>query len=342
VLIGELQEKVRRWDQEVSSDPARYASILNELDYRATRGALDYLPAQHSDHKAQFMDRLADWVGNVTDDSEQKLLLEYARYISFFSHDDFAALYSAAFSRQIVQWVAARTGAGLNVGGAAGFHAAVHRELHRHTLFCPISDSMDINEFYKVNHITGASHRPAFLTLHMLAEKRQPDPLIRTNILSYMANPTQKIDATALKRLVLLEDVVGSGKQCIDAIRWAMTLGCEVLFVPLILCPNGAEELRALEATFVDKFFLRPVVELKREDLLGPERKAVAGWPIAAQVEAFAEAYDQAVGGSPFGFDDTGCSIVTFANTPDNTLPLVHRLRVNRWRPLFPRVFRGD
>ncbi len=45
-----------------------------------------------------------------------------------------------------------------------------------------------------------------------------------------------------LKRLVLLEDIVGSGTQCLPAIQWAIAnLGISALFVPLILYPKGAD-----------------------------------------------------------------------------------------------------
>lgn len=291
------------------------------------------------------MERLAAWIGNFSDEDEQKLLLEYALQISFFSHDDFSALYRSAFNREATCWVADQIGAKLEPDGHSAFQATVHAHLHRQTWFCPVTDSMDINEFYKVNHLAGVGHRPGFSTLQMLAEKAATlDPKISANVIHYMANPS--LDPSrplpSLERVVLLEDIVGSASQCLAAIRWAVAnIGKPVLFVPLILCPNGVKALRAEEQKSNGLLTVRPVVELSRRDLLGPERQGAQGWPLADQLEALAVRYKHRVDGDPFGYRNTGCSLTTFSNTPNNTLPIVHsRPQNGSWQPLFPRVYR--
>ena len=67
-----------------------------------------------------------------------------------------------------------------------------------------------------------------------------------------------------------------------------------------------------------------------------------SGWPISGQVEDLARRYSAVFPAlNPYGSNSTGCSIATFANTPDNTLPIVHyRSNEAAWQPLFPRVFR--
>jgi hypothetical protein len=117
-----------------------------------------------------------------------------------------------------------------------------------------------------------------------------------------------------------------------------------VLFVPLILCPNGVEALQKEEQKWKGKLTVRPVVELRRGDLLGPERQGQPGWAIADTLEDLAArcAGRASAGMDTFGYRNTGCSLATFANTPDNTLPIVHNKPANgAWEPLFPRVFRG-
>jgi len=142
----------------------------------------------------------------------------------------------------------------------------------------------------------------------------------------------------------LLEDIVGSASQCIHAITWAVRcLGKPVLFVPLILCPNGVDALRTEEQHWAGQLTVRPVIELRRGDLLGPERQGHLGWPITANLEQLAIRCGPraSAGMDIFGYRNTGCSITTFANTPDNTIPLVHnKPRNGSWEPLFPRVFR--
>ncbi|MEK6283841.1 MAG: hypothetical protein AABN95_26085 [Acidobacteriota bacterium] len=349
MTLEELNAKVRDWDLQYTGDPdarSKYGFILDQLNYHAAREWKLYLPAEHPDFNQSYMERLASWIGNVTDEDDQKLLLEYALSISFFSHDDFAALYQSAMNREVTRWVAEQIGAHLNNGGTA-YDQLVQYHIHHETWFCPVTDSMDINEFYKVNHLKGIGHRPAFATLVMLAEETGiPNPELASSVLRYMDNPSLSAATTAraLTRLVLLEDVVGSGTQCIEAVRWAVAnIPKPILFVPLILCPNGVEALHQEVQQSTGQLTVRPVIELQRSDLLGPERQGHQGWPIAAAVEDFANRYASraSLGMDTFGFQNTGCSMATFANTPDNTLPIVHNKPANGdWEPIFPRVYR--
>lgn len=341
MTLEELRAKVREWDLQTTGprdEPSHYSTILSQLDYHADREWRVYLPAENPDFNSSYMERLAAWIGNLDDESDQKLLLEYALYISFFSHDDFVALYRTAFDREITRWVASQVNAQLVPLGGQAFHDQVFRQIHRHTWFCPITDSMDINEFYKVNHLKGVGHRPGFAMLQLLAERAGTlNPALAGNVIHYMTQ-------SSLERIVLLEDIVGSGTQCLDAVRWAVSkLGKPVLFVPLILCPNGVAALRNEEQQSNGRLTVRPVIELRRSELLGPERQSEQGWPITEEMEILAKKYEVMVSGGvdTFGYKDTGCSLATFSNTPDNTLPLVHHKPPSgSWNPLYPRVFR--
>lgn len=350
MTLEELREKVRKWDfQHTGSAEAisEYGMILNQLEHHARREWRVYLPAEHFDFNASYMERLATWIGNVTDELDQKLMLQYALYISFISHDDFAALYRTALDREVSSWVVSQIGARLDSNGGQALNDLLTKEVQYHTWFCPVTDSMDINEFYKVNHLEGVAHRPGFATLQMLAEKaKTQDPALAENIIHYMSNPRRSAIAPGpeLKRLVLLEDFVGTGTQCIEAIRWAAEkVRKPVLFVPLILCPNGAKALREIEQQFDGQLTVSPVIEIHRRDLLGPERMGQQGSPITEAVEALVRRFAKRVNAesAPFGFKDTGCSLVTFSNTPNNSIPMIHsRPKDGEWEPLFPRVFR--
>lgn len=351
MTLAELRAKVREWDLQSSGAAiadSYYETILNQLDYHASREWRVYLPAEHPDFNSSYMDRLAAWIGNVGDEADQKLLLEYATCISFFSHDDFAALYSTALNREVASWVAVQIGARLFPAGGNGFHEAVSQAIHRTTWFCPVTDSMDINEFYKINHLKGIGHRPGFATLQMLAEGiGAPNHQLAAGLRDYIRNPSldPHYPSAPLQRLVLLEDVVGSGSQCLDAVRWAVqNLGVPVLFVPFVLCPNGVKALRDLERANSGALTVRPVIELRRSDLLGSERNGEQGWPIPqGNIEGLAErcAYRASASKNTYGYKGTGSSLVTFSNTPDNTLPIIHnKPSSGDWEPLFPRVFR--
>ena len=206
---------------------------------------------------------------------------------------------------------------------------------------------MDINEFYKVNHLSGIGHRPGFSTLHMMAKKLNGSGANIADIwVRYMENSSgsDKNPSSPLKYLVLLEDVVGSGTQCLSSVQWAVdNLEPPILFIPLILCPNGAKALRSAEGISCGKLTVRPIIELQRSDLLGTERQGVEGWGISERVEELAKNTTNLVfpGEEPFGYENTGCSIATFSNTPNNTLPIVHKKSsLGKWDPLFPRVYR--
>lgn len=351
MTVEKLRYLVRKWDSEKSTDPtakSEYGFILDQLEHHATNEWRVYLPAEHPDFNPSYIERLAAWIGNVTVEADQKLLLKYALHISFFSHDDFAALYRSAMDREITRWVASQISASLTPTGWSAFNKLIEREIHYHTWFCPVTDSMDINEFYKVNHLKGISHRPGFSTLEMLANNAgNPNLQLAHNIRYYMknANIDNNGNAIPLKRIVLLEDIVGSAKQSLDAVRWAVqNLATPVLFVPLILCPNGVEALKNEQNNSGGLLTVRPVIELRRSDLLGPERQGNTGWPITQAVEDFAGKWSNTLGihiDNAFGYKKTGCSLSTFSNTPDNSLPMIHYKANNGlWSPLFPRVSR--
>ena len=348
----ELRNLVRKWDLEKTTEASaksEYSIILDQLEHHAKNEWRVYLPAEHPDFNPNYIERLATWMGNVTVEADQKLLLKYAARISFFSHDDFTALYRTAMDREIFRWVASQISARLESNGWESFHELIMSEIHRHTWFCPITDSMDINEFYKVNHLKGVGHRPGFATLEMLATKAgNPNPQLAKNVCHYMANAQVNLSnqPIPLKRIVILEDIVGSGVQCLNSVRWAVAnLDKPILFIPLILCPNGVQALRNEEAQSNGRLTVRPVIELRRNDLLGCERQGENGWPITVEMEDLATRCKGQVFANAnmdsFGYRGTGCSITTFSNTPDNTLPLVHHKPASgAWEPLFPRIYR--
>ena len=71
MTLEELRTKVREWDSQnrgTQIADAYYQTILNELDYHAVREWRVYLPAQHPDYNANYMERLAGWVGNLADE----------------------------------------------------------------------------------------------------------------------------------------------------------------------------------------------------------------------------------------------------------------------------------
>lgn len=345
MTLEELNAKVREWDLRIGDPVAKFSTIFELLTYHAHNEWRNYIPATHPEFTQSYLERLAAWVGNVTEEKDQQLLLEYASYISFFSHMDFQALYTTAMHREVYRWVAEQIGAKLISHSSSQFHDAIKKEVHEKTWFCPITDSMDINEFYKANQLNGVGYRFGFAGLKKLVDLGATD--ISRSLKAYMDQPgaNSGVPRPSLERIVLLEDIVGSATQCIKAVEWAAKeLDRPILFIPLILCPSGLEELQKLESQLADRLTVRPIVELRRQDLLGPERKGAVGWPIASELEALVKKVSPSHKIGPnwtFGYKNTGCSVTTFSNTPDNTPPLVWYRSEYGWEPLFPRVQRG-
>ena len=356
---ADLLKLVEKWDREEPSDDVdaagRFGSIHEKLAWFGKTEWANYLPAQHPEHSARYMDRLAEWVGNVGADEDRKLLLEYALHVAFFSHDDLCALYRTAFSGTITRWVIEQEKLSLD---DANFQVRLAEELHQRTWYCPVTDSMDINEFYHANHIVGVSHRPGFALLKMLDEPEKGEgSVVKSRLLKnlerYISNPKPHASSPPLKRLVLLEDFVGTGTQAAGALKWAAkNLDLPILFVPLVVCAPGAVELAKIAKSQAGKVRISPLLRLSERDLLGRNRNDARGIPNAERIEALAHATFGQVAGGPhddaniaphttFGFKETGASFVSYSNTPNNTLPLIHhRPATGGWRPLFPRSAR--
>jgi len=334
MTLAELRRKVSVWDLSGQSGPragSKYSAIMDQLDFNAKGEWGSYTPTEHPDFNSDLMERLARWVGSAPNEDDQRLLLEYATYISYFSQSDFTSLYQTAMQKEVMRWIAQNINANLTKMNLQKFNDFVYREAYDHTWFCPITDSMNINEFYKVNHIGGKRHRPHFDTLSGQPQSK--------------AWACEEMEHHKLRHLVLLEDMVGSGTQCGDAIQWALdNLPSKILFIPLILCPNGEEKFNALVSSSNGRLSVRPVIRLQRSDLLGVNaRRGAEGWPITEELERFITNHSPIIfpGLQPFGYKNTGCSVVMFSNTPDNTPPIVYKESTSsNWQPLFVRVYR--
>lgn len=366
MTLAELIDAVKRWDLSNTDDrvdaagrfdsaTGRFESILNRLEWFGKNHWNPYLPAENGNCSTQYMVRLALWIGNVETDEDRQLLLEYALHVAFFSHADLCALYRTAFSGVITRWVIEQEKLSFD---DADFQTQLVEELHHRTWYCPVTDSMDINEFYHANHIVGVAHRPGFALLKMLDEPLDEDGVaaptrLMKNLEKFIGNPNPRAPAPSLKRLVLLEDFVGTGTQSAGALKWAArNLGLPILFVPFVVCAPGVKELLKVAAKHAANVRVSPLLKLDERDLLGDNRNGTLGVPNAERIEKLArETFHKVAGGlhkdanitphSAFGFKQTGASFVSYSNTPNNTLPMIHhRPASGSWHPLFPRSAR--
>lgn len=291
-------------------------------------------------HNGDFWIRLEKYLDNVATDTDKQLLFRLVVELLYLGPVEFEELYRGVYSGPIARWLIDRC----NIDIFANNAQAQLKQAASQTWFCPITDSLRINQFFHVNNLAAvADLRPDWRSLLKLGDTQD----ILNN---YCA-------VNKIKRLVLLEDFVGGGDQSLDTVKYAATLahGLEVLFVPLVICPAGSVKARKLEAILSVK---RPGslryeagMELPQDSFLTLTKSPyVEPNQFVTDLRGLIQAtYNKVSGGvrlgrkpyHPFGYpatDPTGGLLVMYSNTPDNTLPLVHWSPPNNsWCPIFPR-----
>lgn len=285
----------------------------------------DYEPAQFD----RFENRLDRWLHNVDNEADQLVLFRLLEKLFFIGRAEFESLCRAAYHGPVTRWLIDELDIDI-AGEHAGeeIQAAVEQ-----TWFCPITDSMRINAFLKVNGLTGKSHRPEWRSL-----RRFGDP---AKICEFMVGE-------GLQRLVLLEDFVGSGTQMRSVIRFAARLSEElrVLACPLVVCPAGDNEGQRLMLEHPNISY-EAALKIMPGMLITPDAVAEER-PLHASVRDLTRRVAQRLGPTEadalsrrhHGFKGTGAVVALYSNCPNNTLPILSDA-TECWKPLFPRLKRG-
>jgi hypothetical protein len=322
-MSHKLAAKVQEWVMEV--EDFDYNALHAQIEYNDKRLFREYLPTigPHPD----FMNRLNSWLENVSMARDQKILFRLVPDIFFIPIEGFYSLYRSALRHVVVRWLIDE----LKIEFTSRKAETDIKKAIKETWFCPITDSMQIAAFYHANNIEGIDMRPDWRSLE---EFGSPDKIRR-----YMGS-------NDLKRLVLIEDFVGSGSQIRSTLEFAIqSLGNKrILLTPLLICPEGVEMGRLLEAKSRTLTFM-PVLSLPKEVLVHKIQEANKT-EILKQVAEIVQRMDRQVKGNnrtgyygPFGYKETGALIVMHSNCPDNTLPII-RHSSNTWTALFPRSSR--
>lgn len=341
-MTKSVQQIAIEFDEDDVSRPlgaATFNEIHQQLTFYEKTHYSQYLPTIGSD-QTDFEDRLHDWLSNpgLTRD-QKKLLFRLAPRIIFLNREDFTKLHQSAVSGPITRWVIDDLSLAF---GSPNFDARVHAELTNHTWFTSITDSMRIADFHHANGLGGIDFRPDWRSLAKFG-----DP---AKIQSFMSSGS----TVPIKRIVILEDFVGSGAQmsasggCVSFAA-ASFPSTPILLVPLVICPEGAQRASALASSFSNVRY-EPMLQLRREDLvLGgsnapPSERDWAQLATATYPLVEGNQKSQPRPYHPLGFpghvgSPTGAVFVMYSNTPANTLPLIQH-ESNTWSPLFPRSAR--
>jgi len=338
-----LSDFVKQWSLEgrlpIGATPESdetFEDILKQIEFMIEHAYSRYVPAMYSHHAPVFQDRMVDWMHNPgLSDEDRVAFFQLVLRFAYFSFDDFISLYRTAYSNPISRWVWEQTGLSMC---DADFSAQLENERSSKTWYASVTDSLIISEFYHANSITGIKCRPNFLTLKELGDPSQ--------VKNY-------INSHGFERIVLLEDFVGTGLQCLDVIKWALAnLNVPILFCPMLICPDGFKRVTELAANSAGRLKIDPVVKLGDSVFLSTFEKSDAVMNYVSDMAARIHsrvAGTSTVGAPPYtphgfhlpGDSHTGATVVMFSNTPDNTIPLVHfNSDKSDWVPVFPRVSR--
>lgn len=337
---SDAAQLAEKWDDRTDMKSfcgRRFTRIYETIEFFESRHYRQYVPTQGPRHQ-EFLRRFDNWLENVDSDEDKRVLFEFAPQIIFFGREEFTGLHQAAFRGPITRWVIDELGLALD---DPQLQSKIHDELTRHTWYCPITDSMPISDFHHANDIGGVDFRPDFRSL----DKFGCDP---KKVLDYMQGQTVAGGAAKLSRIVLLEDFVGGGTQITEAIKLAASLDphIDVLFVPLIVCPSGSQKARVCVCGYANVHY-EPVLELTEDLFINPHLSLTEKSPELAVRDLANKTYPAVTGDntaqprpySPFGFSQTGATVVMYSNTPANTLPLIQH-ESNTWNPLFRRSAR--
>lgn len=317
-MLNPVRALVHKWSRE--DDSGRFFEIEATIDYLEKKLYNDYDPEIH---REDFFIRLSKWLNNCSDDLDKKILFQLIPHIFYIGKQEFETLYRIAYNSQVARWLINS----LNIKFTDEDIESRLIDEVKSTWFCPITDSFRINFFYNVNMI------PATIPLRTdwksLVEVGDPQKIVDI------------VSSYNIKRLVLLEDFVGSGTQISDAIKFAAEIlpDFEILVVPLVICPAGIEKAKKLMGKY-GRVKIESVLKIPSKAFI-QKSKIVGEISIAEEIREFVKvAYDtKGVGkeehNSAFGFKESGGLIVMHTNTPNNSLPIIYWSE--GWNPLFKR-----
>ena len=272
-----------------------------------------------------FLDRIEIWLSNLQNDSDRWNAFRSLEYFLFLGADEFAELYRSACDHSIIPWLC--DGEAIDIFDVAAPNQ-IDKALKK-TWICPVTDSLRINSFLHITGLPGLKFRPDWHSLSQFGDRERLRKYIRR---------------TSIKRLVLVEDFVGTGSQFSKALRFAAKcFDGEILAVPLVICHPGDKKLRDVALEIGPRMTYAPSVVVPENCLLGP-LKADGEPALFESLRATLNAAFKIMGspeldGAEFGYGRVGSLLCTFSNCPNNSPPMYH-FNSHPWKPIFPRAGR--
>ena len=155
-------------DWTMADEGFNYTHIYQLLEYLQHTAFDQYIPTIGP--HPRFLSRLRSWLSNVEDEASRQLLLRLLPHLLFFTRDHFGGLYRAAYNGPYLRYVITAMGIPLSSCLEPEFSLRLG-EVSQRAWFCPVTDSMDISNFYHANRIEGRHSRPAWITLSRFGDK---------------------------------------------------------------------------------------------------------------------------------------------------------------------------
>ncbi len=333
-----MREGLTKWINEwaIEDNDNSYRLIHQQANFLAKALFHDYQPTQVN--SPDFLTRLENWINNLEEIKDRKTLVRLFSSLIYIGRKEYDALCRVAYNKHIAQWLIDIDN--ISLDNLADAKVNLDRAI-RTCWICPVTDSFDINSFFHLNNIPstdGNEKRPYWYKLEENGD-------IQWNL------HHQHIKDNFIGKLILLEDFVGSGSQIGGTLEFVLkkTPDIDILLIPIINCPKGIEHFKELAEKY-PRFTYKAVIEPSAELFISKEASEGEADQYSIFRELLIRSYNQVSGGkapftnikpySPFGYRDTGGLIVRFANTPDNTVPIIH-YNSNQWDSLFPRHSRN-
>ncbi len=319
-----LQQMMQSWENDArdARDVFPYKLLLEELLFHADVRFRDYQP----DADVAFPPRLLTWLRNVKQKQQQQTLLQLLGWLNYIDSRQVASLYRDAYRRIITPWV----GYGLSPDEALAVDYEEQLRLRvSNYQFLSITQSFKYVEFRNANGLSGVS--PCLL----LGEDLEMLPNIVKRI------PERR------KGLIVLEDFVGKGQQAarvLTRLRTVVDSSLPILFVPLMALSQGVERLQNTPS--LKDITVSPAIQFSIDQCVFDQETAAEPSQLTRFRAIVRVTKDRVLRQlnaqddpprNAFGYEGSGALVVTFHNTPNNTLPLIHH-RAPAWQPLFRRI----
>ena len=316
-FVGQIDRTLHDPEARFREPQSSLADTLREIRFHAANRYWQFTPTYGSDFEA----RLLRWLNNPgLDRDDRATLLRLVPELQFIDRDDMFALYRAAFTHQIVPWLFDQLDLDFTLS-----ESELRRALAvglKHTWVCPVTDSMDISQFCHINSLK-SSYRPQWRTLRRFGSVARIRAFLKDG---------------ELKRIVLLEDFVGSGKQVHEVLAFAMRhlpRTMPLLFVPLVVSPVGLSRLRRWRRRH-RRLDIRPTLTIPSVVHVGEEPVPHEA-PFVRHARNVIDKVKTQHRSNPYGFSGVGTLLLSYTNCPNNTPPLLWK-DTKKWAALFPRV----